>query len=111
LEAATKPGAAYISQLLELEKNIMNSDLVISGEGKLDEQSLQGKVISEVYKICKKHQKKLLIVTGKNDLGNKNSLLSGIEVISLSENTANQKEAMSKAPQVLRSSLLKYFQS
>ncbi|MFT4803376.1 MAG: glycerate kinase [Sediminicola sp.] len=46
----------------------MNADLVIISEGKLDEQSLQLKVVSEVAKICQKHRKKLLIITGKNEM-------------------------------------------
>ncbi len=105
------PGAAYISQLLQLESTILNSDLVITGEGKLDEQSLQGKVISEVYRICKKHGKKLLIITGENELGIKHATLPGVDIISLSENATNQEEAMNQASKILRKSLIRHFQN
>ncbi len=109
LNAEINPGAAYISQLLQLESTIPNADLVITGEGKLDEQSLQGKVVSEVYRICKKHEKKLLIVTGKNELGNEHKSLKGVDIISLSENAINQEEAMNQASKILKESLLRYF--
>ncbi len=64
-------GFDYISKKLDLEKAIIESDVVITGEGQLDRSSLQGKVVSEVAKFCYKHQTKIIAVVGRNNLSQK----------------------------------------
>lgn len=61
-------GFDYLSQLIDLENVIANSDLVITGEGKLDLQSLGGKVVGKIASICKKHNILLIAITGSNAL-------------------------------------------
>ena len=61
-------GFDYISNKLELEKAIIEADVVITGEGQLDKSSLEGKVVSEVAKLCYKHHKKVIAVVGRNIL-------------------------------------------
>ena len=56
-----------------MEEHILNSDWVITGEGKLDEQSLMGKVVEGVSRLCREHQKKLILISGIN-------LLSDVQV-------------------------------
>jgi len=43
------------------------ADWVISGEGRLDEQSLQGKVIDGGAQLCRKYDKPLSLFVGKNE--------------------------------------------
>jgi glycerate 2-kinase len=57
-------GIDLITQLASVENQIQNCDLVITGEGKIDEQSLYGKAISGVASLAKKHKKKLIAVCG-----------------------------------------------
>lgn len=64
LKGALVSGFATISDLLNLEKSIESSDLIITGEGKLDSQSLNGKVVIEVSKIAKKHKKTVIAFVG-----------------------------------------------
>lgn len=66
--AKLEKGFAAISKLTGLEQQIQSCDMVISGEGKLDKQSLQGKVIDGIAKLCKKHDKPLALFVGKNEL-------------------------------------------
>ncbi len=61
-------GFEMISNLTNLEDKIRNADIVISGEGKLDSQSVKGKVIYGVSKLCKKHEKPLIVFAGQNEL-------------------------------------------
>ncbi len=61
-------GFDTIAQLTNLEQQIQAADWVISGEGKLDKQSLRGKVISGIAQLCQKHQKPLALFVGKNEL-------------------------------------------
>lgn len=48
LGADTVPGAELVAQALDLDRAIGESRLVITGEGRLDAQSLDGKVVSRV---------------------------------------------------------------
>ncbi len=61
-------GMEMISKTAALESKIANSDLVITGEGRLDDQSLNGKVVSGVAELCRKLGKELWVVVGKNEL-------------------------------------------
>lgn len=81
LNAKLLPGFDAIAQLTNLEKQIETADLVISGEGKLDEQSLRGKVIYGIAKFCKKHEKPFTLFVGKNELNIQQKELLGVRKI------------------------------
>jgi len=57
-------GFSTISDILDLEERIKSSDLIITGEGKIDSQSLNGKVVIEVSKIAKKYEKPVIAFVG-----------------------------------------------
>lgn len=57
-------GFQVISRILNLEKYIKKSDLIITGEGKIDSQSINGKVAVEVSKIAKKYNKPVIGIVG-----------------------------------------------
>jgi len=68
-------GFDFIKEQTKLEKQISNADFVITGEGKFDKQSLEGKVVGELIKICKKYNKPIGVIAGvtnfsKQDLSN-----------------------------------------
>lgn len=95
LDAQIEPGFEVISQLTGLEQKIQWADWVISGEGKLDTQSLQGKVIDGVAKLCKKHKKSLTLLVGKNDLTKQDLAHLNInEVLSIYERAKDLDDAM-----------------
>jgi len=71
-------GFNYLSEILNLSEAISTSDLVITGEGRLDQQSLQGKVVGEVAKLCQVHQKELMVVAGSSHLNQRE--LSGVGI-------------------------------
>jgi glycerate kinase len=58
-------GFDLIAETISLEKNIQNSDVVISGEGSFDEQSLNGKGVHRIIQLAKKHGKKTIIICGR----------------------------------------------
>ena len=68
LKAELVSGIQTFLELTKLEAEIKNCDLVITGEGKLDSQTAQGKVISGVCKLAKKYDKLVLAVCGTADL-------------------------------------------
>ncbi len=70
LNANMQSGFENLSTILDLENKIKDADIVISGEGALDSQSLQGKVLSSIAKLTKKHNKKLIALVGTIDDSN-----------------------------------------
>jgi len=57
-------GIETVLKLNNINKKIEEADLVITGEGKLDSQSYDGKVISQIKEECKKNHKKLIGIFG-----------------------------------------------
>ncbi len=68
LSAKMISGASFVSEVSRLEEGIAQSDLVITGEGRLDHQTLYGKLVYHVYRICKIYQKKMIVICGSNNL-------------------------------------------
>lgn len=62
--ADLKSGFSVLSELTGLSQKILKADQVITGEGKLDAQSLEGKVVQGVASLCKRHQKRLTAFVG-----------------------------------------------
>lgn len=59
-------GWQFFSNMVRLEEKIASADLVITGEGKFDQQSLQGKLPYGVAQLCLKHRKPLWLICGRN---------------------------------------------
>ncbi|OCG06547.1 glycerate kinase [Gilliamella sp. wkB178] len=62
--AKLRPGIEIITNLLKLDCLIKQADLVITGEGRLDYQSVNGKVPIGVAQIAKKHNKPVIAIVG-----------------------------------------------
>ena len=58
-------GIDLVIEELHLEEHIKKADLVITGEGKIDRQTLNGKTITGVANIAKKHGVSVIAITGK----------------------------------------------
>ncbi|CAM4174098.1 glycerate kinase family protein [Lacicoccus alkaliphilus] len=56
LDARLEPGIRLVIGLLDLESEIKDADLVITGEGRLDAQTAMGKVPSGIAKTAEKHE-------------------------------------------------------
>ncbi len=59
-------GIDLVIKYTNLEEQIINADYIFSGEGSIDEQTIYGKTISGVAKLCHKHSKPLIILTGRS---------------------------------------------
>lgn len=62
--AKIKSGIETILDLLHFDTLLQQADLVITGEGLLDKQTLEGKVVKGVVGRCKKVKKPLAIICG-----------------------------------------------
>lgn len=69
LNASLRPGIEIITEALNFEQSVIEADLVITGEGRLDHQSINGKVPVGVAQIAQKYQKPVIAIAGS--LGDK----------------------------------------
>ncbi|MBP6868063.1 MAG: glycerate kinase [Bacteroidales bacterium] len=67
LKGKLEPGAAMIMDAIGLEDAIRDADLVITGEGRMDEQTAMGKAPMGVARLAKKHGKKVIAFCGSID--------------------------------------------
>jgi glycerate kinase len=96
--ATIVPGFAAISTLTNLEAQVAAADVVITGEGKLDGQSLQGKVVGGVAELCKKHGKPLHLFVGDSDLDDNDiNRLSAVSVSTVRSQATDLADAMERA--------------
>lgn len=94
-------GWNFFAQLTNLGQRIAQSDFVISGEGKIDSQSLQGKVVDGVLQLAAARQKPVLLFCGKNAADVADKKLSGIKIYSISDIEPNENKCMSEAGRLL----------
>jgi glycerate 2-kinase len=59
------PGAAYLLGLLGFDRLLEDADAVITGEGRLDSQSFQGKLVGELARRCRAAGVPLYAVAGE----------------------------------------------
>ena len=64
LNAVLEPGVKIILEEIRLEDEIRDSDLVITGEGKLDHQTIMGKAPIGIAKLAKKYSKPVIAFCG-----------------------------------------------
>lgn len=64
LDAILKPGIRLFMELTGFEKQLRDTDLVITGEGKLDRQTFRGKVVDGITKLAMKYKIPVLAVCG-----------------------------------------------
>ena len=67
LNASLESGIQIVAEETHLEESIRLSDLVITGEGKLDGQTIMGKAPMGIAKLAKKHGKPVLAFAGAVD--------------------------------------------
>src|SRR3954447_22375263 len=66
--ATLVPGAAFVLDTVGFDRRLATADLVVSGEGRLDHQTLSGKAIAEVAARCRRRGVPLHIVAGSSTL-------------------------------------------
>jgi len=97
LKARLESGFKLVSKMVDLEKLIESSDLVITGEGQLDTQSLNGKLPIEVAKLAKNYHKKVIGLFGQSLLNESLNLFDCIycivpKIATIQESLNNPKE-------------------
>lgn len=94
-------GFSFISKVLDIENEIKKADIVISGEGKFDKSSLEGKVIGSLKELCVDHKKPLYCIVGENGFNSNNSNPDFL-VYDLLSRAASKEEAIAQPEIYLR---------
>ena len=68
LNASLKKGSDFIFDTINIDDYIKNCDLIITGEGKFDAQSLDGKLVGQLIKKADFYKKPIVIVCGISEL-------------------------------------------
>ena len=67
-EAELIPGAAFVLDAIDFDRRMRGARAVVAGEGKLDQQSLAGKAVSEVSTRARQSGVPCFAVTGRREL-------------------------------------------
>lgn len=79
LQGKLEPGIDIVLETIALEKALLDADLVITGEGRLDEQTAMGKAPVGVAKLAKKHGKTVIAFSGSVTSGARECNKQGID--------------------------------
>ncbi|HEY9008315.1 MAG TPA: glycerate kinase [Ohtaekwangia sp.] len=102
-----RAGIDFIMEFTRLEEHIREADLIITGEGKIDEQTLHGKVVNGVAKLARKHHKPLVAIAGKSELTPQQTEELGIrKIITIANASTPEEQAMQNAGSLLKKRIL-----
>jgi glycerate kinase len=99
--AIIRPGFDVVAEAVGLESKMKDVDVVITGEGSLDRQTLQGKTPAGVARLARKLGKKVLAIAGRHD-GDRQVRELFDEVYELARPGMTEKEQMKHAGELLR---------
>jgi glycerate kinase len=99
--AKIRPGFEVVAEAADLESKIRNFDLVITGEGSLDRQTLEGKTPAGIARLARKLGKPVFAVAGCTD-GDRQvrELFDGVYVLGRPGMSENEK--MKRSEELLR---------
>ena len=99
---------AEIPELLERE----NVDYIITGEGKIDLQTLHGKLIKGVMDIAKQYQIPVIAICGKSEVDSKVLKNKGLkDVLEIHDPAKSIQYSMDNASLLIENTIYKYFSS
>lgn len=101
--AKMRPGFDVVAEAVGLERRMKDVDVVITGEGSLDLQTLQGKAPAEVAKMARRLGKRVFAMVGRADENRQlRDLFDGVYIVANPK--ASQAENIMQAPKLLRES-------
>lgn len=95
-------GAIFIAEELGLFEHIKSADFVITGEGKVDKQTLHNKLIAIVSNVCKKYETKMIVICGIVADNVSSCDLGAKSIIELKNSSMSVNESMNSAKTLLK---------
>lgn len=111
-DAKLMRGIDLILDTLQLETHIKHADVVITGEGKIDTQTLYGKTITGVAKIGQKYGVPVIAITGKIGRDIDSIYEIGVtSIFSIVDQPMDIKESMNKADDLIQACVRNIFRT
>ncbi len=95
-------GFDWFAKLSDVEQFIASCDIVFTGEGSLDSQSLEGKVVSGIASLAKKYNKPVIAFTGRINCRQDELALLGLDrICTINDDSLSLSENLQKGPENL----------
>ncbi len=112
LRAKIQRGISTFLEITNFEEHLIKADLVITGEGKLDSQTLQGKVVDGVARAAAKYDKQVIALCGICEIGKAEWSKVGVsEVLQLKTPEFSTAYCMENAPELIVRHMSNYLRS
>ena len=99
-------GFDMIAELINLEQRVCEADLVITGEGRLDEQTLWGKAPFRLARLAKKYNKPCIAIVGSSEkLPELDKYFK--DIYSLADDNISTQQSMANAATLLKNLVIK----
>jgi glycerate kinase len=103
LDATLREGVSIVMEQTGITAYIAKADLVITGEGKVDEQTLRGKVVLGLASLCRQNKVPLAVVCGTLMITPQQSMTAGISyAVSVLNRPMNLEQAEAGAYSLVR---------
>lgn len=103
LDAQFQAGVEVVAELVGLADAVKNADLVITGEGRFDAQTLRGKTPFGVARIARQHGVPVIVIAGNLGEGYQRLYAHGIDAaFALASGPMTLEQACAEAPRLLR---------
>ncbi|MEO6686269.1 MAG: glycerate kinase [Dyadobacter sp.] len=103
LNAELREGVSIVMEQTNIAEHVQKADLVITGEGKVDEQTLQGKVVKGLADLCRKNNVSLAVVCGTLVISAQEAQNAGITyAVSVLNRPMNLQQAETEAYSLVR---------
>ncbi|WP_306209434.1 glycerate kinase family protein [Actinoplanes sp. RD1] len=96
-------GIGLVTRLIGLDASLAAAELVITGEGSFDHQSLRGKVTAGIANQARDHGLPCVVVAGRNETGHREAAAAGVtETYALVEHYGSTERALAEPAAGLR---------
>ncbi len=103
LGAQFRAGVEVVAELVGLDAAVRDADLVITGEGRFDAQTLRGKTPFGVARIARHHNVPVFVIAGTLGEGYEQMYAHGVDAaFALPSGPMSLEQACSEAPRLLR---------
>ena len=91
-------GIDYLIEEIALEQTIQQADIVLTGEGRLDDSSFHGKVVGRLIELARKHAVKVYVIAGESSIIIKDANAMGVDRLITLADLAGSKQAAIQQP-------------
>lgn len=102
LGARLEPGAAWVLRAVELDRRLASADAAIVGEGRLDDQSVEGKIVGAIAARCRGAGVPTHAIVGSRRLSDEDAAAAGLASVQVASRLDAIREAAGRLARSLR---------